>query len=146
MILDSKLNWKAHIKKKEMNWASNNVLAIGRYSELNIYNKLLLLYRQVLKPVWLYGAQLWGCSKKSNVKLTEAFQNKVLRGIINAPWYIRNDDIHRDLKMELVSEEIKISARKHEHRLHHSNIDVLRLLDNANMLRRLNRTKPMDLV
>lgn len=37
-------------------------------------------------------------------------QNKILRGILNAPWYIRNDDVHRDLDMPTVKEEIKKTA------------------------------------
>jgi len=32
---------------------------------------------------------------------------KVLRDIINAPWYVRNTDLHRDLNMEVVKAEIR---------------------------------------
>jgi hypothetical protein len=90
MTLDAKLCWKVHIKKKreelkqqfrKMYWL------LGRHSELSIYNKILL-YKEVLKPVWTYGAQLWGCTKKSNIKIIQTFQNKVLRCTVNAPWYI----------------------------------------------------------
>ena len=38
---------------------------MGRYSALSVYNKLML-YQQVLKPVWTYGIQLWGCTGQSN--------------------------------------------------------------------------------
>lgn len=51
---------------------------LGRHSELNIHNKLLL-YKQVLKPVWMYGLQRWGCTKKTNIKITQTFQNRVLK-------------------------------------------------------------------
>ena len=89
---------------------------IGKNSELSIENKLLL-YQQVLKPVWTYGIQLWGCTKKSNIKMIQTFQNKVLRGIVKAPWYIRNDDLHRDLNMQTVHEEIKKRAIIHGQRI-----------------------------
>lgn len=149
MTLDAKLRWKEHVKKKreqlgiqlkKMHWL------IGRRSELSTHNKLML-YKQVLKPVWLYGIQLWGCTKKSNVKIIQTFQNKVLRDIVKAPWYVSNDIIHRDLKIETVEAEIQKQAKKHELRLHqHQNVEVLQLLDNAELVRRLKRLKPFELI
>jgi hypothetical protein len=63
MTLDTKLRWKEHIKKKcdELNikfWKMYWLL--GRNSELSVHNKLTL-YKQVIRPVWSYGIQLWGC-------------------------------------------------------------------------------------
>jgi hypothetical protein len=83
---------------------------MGRRSALTTHNKLVL-YKQILKPVWTYGIQLWGCTKPSNIAIIQRFQNKVLRAIVNAPWYVRNADFHRDLKMEMVTAEIKRFAR-----------------------------------
>lgn len=149
MTLDARLNWKAHVKMKrsELNLKYRRMhWLLGRKSELEISNKLLL-YKQVLKPVWMYGLQLWGCTKKTNVKVIQAFQNKVLRSIVDAPWYVRNDDLHRDLKMDMVSEAIKCVAVKHEHRLqNHVNPGVLMMLQSRDMVRRLKRTKPSDLL
>ena len=114
-------------------------------SALSTQNKLLL-YNQVLKPVGTYGIQLWGCTKPSNIAIIQRFQNKVLRAIVNALWYVRNADLHRDLKMEMVTAEIKRFARKHEERLHrHDNVEAIELLDNSALLRRLNRIKPFEL-
>jgi hypothetical protein len=72
------------------------------------------------------------------------FQNKVLKAIVNAPWYVRNADLHRDLNMEMVTAEMKTFARKHEERLHHHDVEAIQLLDNSELLRRLNRTKPFE--
>ena len=103
---------------------------LGRHSEESTHNKLLL-YKQILKPVWTYGIQLWGCTKKSNIKIIQTFQNKVLRCIVKAPWYIRNEDIHRDLKVPMVEDEIKRFASKHQNRPKtHENAEVISLLDN----------------
>jgi len=94
---------------------------LGRRSTLSLRNKLVL-YTEILKPVWTYGIQLWGCAAQSTIAVIQRFQNKVLRGIVNAPWYIRNTDLHRDLNMEMVTAVIRRFARKHEARLHqHSN-------------------------
>lgn len=98
-------------------------------------------------PVWTYGIQLWGCTKKTNTQIIQQFQNKVLRGIVNAPWYIRNDDLHRDLNIQVVSEIIKKYAEAHQQRLHHHvNVEAIQLLDHTDIKRRLKRTKPFELV
>ena len=149
MTLDAKLKWKEHVKKKrieldirykELYWL------LKRKSQLPIQYKLMI-YNQILKPIWLYGIQLWGCASKSNIKCIQTFQNKVLRNMVGAPWYIRNSDLHRDLGVRNVDNEIARSASKHESRLHrHVNVEALQLLDNQNLIRRLKRTKTFELV
>jgi hypothetical protein len=145
MTLDAKCRWKAHVKKKRekmdlrykrMYWL------MGRKSSLSLHNKLLL-YKQIPKPTWTYGIQLWGCTKQSNIDIIQHFQNKVLRNMVNAPWYVRNNDLHRDLQVNVVSSEIHRFAQKHEGRLHHlENGETTQLLDNAGIVRRLQRKKP----
>jgi hypothetical protein len=47
----------------------------------------------------------------------------------------------------MVTAEIQRFARKHEERLHHhANDEAIQLLDNSELLRRLQRTKPFELV
>jgi len=105
-----------------------------------------MIYKQILKPVWMYGLQLWGCTKKTNINIIQSYQNKVLRGIVNAPWYIRNEDLHRDLHIRLVRKEVKITAAKHDHRLQeHENQQMRDARDVHRDMRRLKRTKPYEL-
>lgn len=149
MTLDARLRWKVHVKKKreelgiklkKMYWL------LGRNSKLSTYNKLLL-YKQILKPIWTYGIQLWGCASKSNIQIIQRFQNKALRNIVDAPWYSRNRDIDRDLQMDTVDETIAKFASSHEQRLlSHVNVEAIQLVDNKNFQRRLKRTKPFELV
>jgi hypothetical protein len=131
MTLDTKLRWKPHVKKKQeelnlkyrkMNWL------LGRYSSLSVYNKLML-YQEVLKPVCTCGIQLWGCTSQSKRNITQRFQNRVLRGIVDAPWYVRNDNLRKDLDVATVDSVIKQYAQRHEQRLHrHINVEALQLL------------------
>ena len=151
MTLDAKLQWKAHLtkkrekqglryKKKKMYWL------IGRNSSLSLHNKLLL-YKQILKPFWTYGIQIWGCTKQSNINIIQRFQNKVLGSIVSAPWYIRNNYLHRGLDVDVVSSEIQRFAQKHEERLHHQeNVEAIKLLDNMGIVRRIQRKKHFELV
>ncbi len=148
MNLDAKLNWKEHIRLKRMEIKIKQkklYWLLGRRSQLSIQNKLLL-YKQIIKPIWTYGIALWGCAKKTNRKSIQTVQNQILRSIVDAPWYVRNSDIHRDLHVSTVDDEIQRLAGKHIKRLHqHPNIEVLQLLDNSNTRRRLCRVKPLEL-
>lgn len=147
--LDAKLKWKEHVKKKttEIKIKYNSMYwLLGRNSQLSVQNKVLV-YKQVIRPVWIYGIQLWGCTKKSNYACIQKFQNRVLRNMVNAPWYVRDKDLHRELQVEMVEDVIRKSAKSHEERLHrHPNPEVLQLLANQDLLRRLKRTKPFELV
>jgi hypothetical protein len=149
MTLDTKLRWKEHIKKKrdELNIKFRKMYwLIGRNSELSIYNKLIL-YKQVLRPVWSYGIQLWGCASDSNIKVSQRFQNRVLKFIVQAPWHIRNSHLHRDLRIDTVTGIITRLSSSHKKRLqNHINSEVSGLLNVQNIPRRFKRKKPFELV
>ena len=88
----------------------------------------------------LCSRQLRSWAKDCKVILGE------IRGIVNAPWYIRNDDLHRDLKIETVASAINKNAVSHTKRLtQHVNEEAARLLNTAGIERRLKRKKPGDL-
>ena len=119
---------------------------MGRRSALSTHNKLVL-YKQILKAVWTCGIQLRGCTRPSNITIIQRFHNKILRNIVDAPWYVRNADLHRDLNMKMVTTEIRQFAERHEKWLvQHDNVEAIQLLDNRELLRRLKRTKSLKLV
>ena len=146
--LDSRLKWGLHIKKKvaqlrlkfsDMQWL------IGRKSRLPLHIKLLL-YKSMLRPVWSYGCQLWGCAAKSNLDKIEVIQMKILRSIAKARWYERNADIRADLSIDSVEEYITKMYTAYEARLHrHPNPEALALLEWDRCIRRLKRRKPHEL-
>jgi hypothetical protein len=139
MTLDATLRWEAHVKKKckELGLKQKKMyFLMGRSSILSLHNKLML-YKQILKPVWTYGIQLWGSTKQSNTDIIQRFRNKVLRNTVDALWFIRNADFHRDLQMEMVTNEIGKFATKQEKRLfHHVSAEAIQLLDNRKLARR----------
>jgi hypothetical protein len=58
--------------------------------------------------------------------------------MVNVPWYIRNNDLHRDLQVDVVSSEIQGVEQKQEGRIHqHENVEAIQLLDNMGIVRRL---------
>lgn len=145
MTLDTKLKWNEHVKKKkeELEIKYRNLYwLMGKKSKLSNYNKLML-YKQTLKPVWTYGIQLWGCSNANNITQIQRFQNKVLRCIANAPWYVRSKDLERDLGIETVAATIQKYAKSHMDRLQqHINSEASVLTDPSKWKTRLKRKKP----
>ena len=118
---------------------------LGRRSQLTLPNKILL-YKCILKPVWTYGIQLWGCAKPSHTKILQRFQSKTLRSLANAPWYVSNLQLHTDLGIPFVADEIrKASTRYHQRLARHHNALVTALSTPPAVARRLKRQWPSDL-
>jgi len=87
--LDRRLNWRRHIstERKQLGiQLSKMYWMLDSKSQLSIESKLLL-YKAILKPIWIYGVQLWGTVDNSNIEIIQRFQNKYLRIIVDAPWY-----------------------------------------------------------
>jgi hypothetical protein len=117
---------------------------IGHRSKLSTSNKLLI-YKTILKPIWTYGIQLWGTASTSNIEIPERFQSKALRMIVDAPWYMPNTVIRRDLQTPTVKEEIRRYSSQYSARIRaHPNdfiVNLIELPDN----RRLRKHLPNDL-
>jgi len=147
MHLDSKLNWVRHIsaKLKQLKIQKSKLYwLIGRKSKLSIENKAML-YKAILKPIWTYGIQLWGTASATNIKKIQSFQSATLRCIMNAPWYVNNHSIHRDLQIDLVQDVINKSSSKYQLRLQHHPNSLAACLTNQPKFERLKRVTPMDL-
>jgi hypothetical protein len=143
--LDQRLIWRTHsfhlnLKLQSMYWL------LGRKSKLSLENKLLL-YKCMIKPVWTYGIQLWGCAKPSHTQIIQWLQSKILRSITNAPWYISNLTLHNDLHIPFVATEIIRLSNLYHHRLasHHNSL-VTALATLPPIARKLKRRWPTDLL
>jgi len=116
----------------------------GRKSKLTLENKLLI-YKIILKPIWTYGIPLWGTASNSNIEILQRFQIKVLRSIVNTPWYVPNTILHTDLQIPTVKAEITNFSTKYRKKLiTHPNELIPALLEEEGP-RRLKRFKPTGL-
>jgi hypothetical protein len=146
--LDQRLTWSTHIKTKrqQLNLKLRGMYwLVGRKSKLSLRNKLLL-YKCVLKPVWTYGIQLWGCAKPSHTKIIQRLQSKILRYITNAPWYVSNFTLHTDLRIPFVTTEInRLSLLYHQRLVGHHNDLISTMSIPPTYARRLKRQWMSDL-
>lgn len=102
VYLDRKLTWKIHFNKKlneGYSRLSQLFPILNRKSSLKP-NCSLLLYKSILRPLVTYASEVWGGTHQSKINRLQVFQNKVLRQAVDAPWFVRNSQLHRDLKIE----------------------------------------------
>jgi hypothetical protein len=144
--LDRRLTWRTHIhaKRKQLEPSFKRMYwIIGRHSQMSIKNKLLL-YKTLLRPIWTYGIPLWGMASQSNIAILQRFQNKVLRTIVNAPWYIPNRVLHPGLLILTVREVTKHGTAHKDKLLRHPNQLIPIILEEQGP-KRLKRHNPNDM-
>jgi hypothetical protein len=146
--LDRRLTWHKHIftKWKQLGITLTKMYwLLGGKSKLSTSNNLLI-YKTILKPIWTYGIQLWGTASTSNIKILESFQSKALLMIVDAPWYVPNTVIRRDLQIQIVKEEIRRYSSQYSARLSaHPNdliVNLIELTDNRRLRRHLTHDLP----
>lgn len=77
LTLDKRLTWAEQIKIKPntLNLRRKSLhYLIGNHSQLNLNTKLLI-YKQLLMPIWTYGIQVWDAAKLSNLNKIQRFQS-----------------------------------------------------------------------
>ena len=107
--------------------------------------KLVTIYKNILKPIWTYGIQLYGYTSSSNIEVIQRAQSKTLR-TIRAPWYVRNENIHNDFQILFIKYEFKRAKEKYSLKLEmHPNFLARQLANRCphSRLRRADKP-PMD--
>jgi hypothetical protein len=150
LLIDKRLTWKQHLKEKRL--ALNNRLKIlhrliRSKSTLPLKQKRQI-YLSILRPMWTYGAQLFGTAKYSNIKTIQAFQSKFLRLATGAPYYVSSFQLHSDMRLPMVSEVVRwLYRRFHVSLQHHDNPLVQGLsMQHYPTIRRLRRSWSRDLL
>jgi Reverse transcriptase (RNA-dependent DNA polymerase) len=150
LYIDKRLTWNPHtrLKRKDLNRRYKLLMRLlDNRSQLTTDNKLLI-YKTIIKPIWTYGLEIWGSTKPSNIKRIQSFQSKVLRKLVNAPFYVPNRILHKDLNVPLVADLASTRYKSFHSSLHlHSNPLVQALSSLTlprNPPRRLNRHWPRD--
>jgi hypothetical protein len=144
---DRRLNWKVHITKKrkqtdlkarEINWL------IRKKYNLSIANNILV-YKAVIKLIWTYGIDFWGCASKSSTAIMYRAQSKILRTKTNSPWYMTNHTLHTDLNNPYVSDVINERINKHLSKLESHPNPLVETLKQPTCNRSLKRRWTSDL-
>ncbi|GBO36766.1 hypothetical protein AVEN_164996-1 [Araneus ventricosus] len=71
---------------------------MDKNSKLSLRNKLLL-YKTLMRPIMSYASPVWGAAAKTHINKLETTQNKIARQITQVPWFVRNKQIQKELKL-----------------------------------------------
>lgn len=148
VYLDTRLTWSYHINKKlNQGYARLGQLypLINRRSTLKI-ECALLLYRSLIRPLITYACPVWSATSKTNYRKLQTLQNKTLRMALNAPWYVRNKQIHDELAIMTMHEFIMSTTRKYLQKLDFWTGNQVYQLGRRNIHTRLKRKLPQDLI
>ncbi len=104
VLMDTRLTWKDHVTSK-VNEANRRLgilrPIINRHSTLKVHSALII-YKAILRPLLTYACPVWCNAAPTTINKIQIFQNKVLRIAVNAPWFISNANLHKDLAIEPV--------------------------------------------
>ena len=107
----------------------------------------LLLYKTIIRPLITYGCTVWGPSiSAGKLKKLQTLQNKILRISVNAPWFVRNNQLHRELGIDTLSEFFKKTARKFLLNLENVPGAISYNLGQSTIDRRLKAKLPQDIL
>jgi hypothetical protein len=96
---------------------------------MSIKNKLVL-YKSVVLPTMTYASAAWGHVSDAQLHKLQVIQNQFLRRTFNAPWFVRNDQLHREAKVPMLKELLlEIAQRTFEKVKEHENPLVREAVD-----------------
>lgn len=147
VYLDTRLTWSEHINHK----LNQGYARLGQlYPLINKNTPLkrectLLLYKSLLRSLVTFACPIWSATSATNIKKIQTFQNKILRMAVNAPWFVRNQQIHDELGIDTIEQFIKKSTKKFLNNMKECSSVQYHQLGRRNIHRRLKRRLPQDL-
>lgn len=75
-------------------------------------NNKLRLYKSIIRHQMHYACQIWDYARPSLNNSLQRIQNRFLRIIFDALWFVRNDQLHRDVNLPRIKEHILDTAVK----------------------------------
>ncbi|GFT69816.1 putative RNA-directed DNA polymerase from transposon X-element [Trichonephila clavipes] len=116
---------------------------LNRNSHLDL-NCKGLLYTAVLRPILSYGCPVWGYAAKTNINILDVAQNTLIRMIVGACRYMRNDEIRNAIKIPSFKSHIQKLAKNFFNSLNSSeNVNMQNL---ENYTARIKRKRPRSIL
>lgn len=115
VVLDKRLTFDQHlahaIQKGKMVLSRLSPL-LSRRSKMSIPNKLTI-FKSIVRPTLTYASASWahGPAPTSLYRL-QVLQNTFLRQAFNAPWFVRNSQLHREANLPPLKEFLHEIALK----------------------------------
>ena len=109
LILDNKLNWKAHVSElsKKLSRAVGLLYKIRRFCTVSV---LRSLYFSIFNSHLSYGLAVWGNASRSYINKIKVLQRRALKAIAfsHKDNHINTSDIHHNLKILNIDHQIQV--------------------------------------
>lgn len=116
VIFDTKLRFVKHAEysaQKAKRIRGYLYPLTGRKSFMSI-DKKLLLYKTIIRPSMTYASVAWGHALSfSSLQQLQVVQNQFLRAAFNAPWFVRNEQLHNEAGLKTIHEFLLDTAIKY---------------------------------
>lgn len=100
---------------------------LNRKSKLSIKNKIRII-ETIIEPAILYGSEIWMTQSNSESIKLQSKINKVIRTAVDAPWYITNDQIRRDLGIKTLKDKTEKKTLKFLNKIEtHQNEEIKKI-------------------
>lgn len=132
VILDKKLTYRKHLESAAEKATKCSRALYGLLcwrSALNPKNKLII-YKTIIRPILLYGCQVWNDSAKTNLKMLQVIQNKNLKIIFNLPMRFSTLELHTIHEQQLISDVIEQQNRTFIDKCRNSVYELIQELSN----------------
>lgn len=128
VTLDKRLNFFKHIKTvrdRAAFFTGRLHCLLNSRSKLSLHNKLSL-YKTCIRPVFSYASAVFAHASPYRLKPLQVLQNRILRRAVGAPWYVRNTNLHTDLRIPSVAEHFRTLSKSHFERAANSKNRLIR--------------------
>ena len=127
ILYDARLTWRAHVqavRRKAQAQLSTLYPLIGWNSSLNQDTKIMI-YKLYIRPILSYAAPAWATVSPEVIQALQGMKNRILRMIVQAPWFVRNSTLRREFPLEPLVEFFANLARSHFTKAETSNNPVI---------------------
>lgn len=84
---------------------------LGRNSKMSLRNKRTL-FKVCIRPVLTYASPVFAHASAPTLHKLQVVQSLFCRKATNAPWYVRNADLHRDVDLPTIQQLLKTFSEK----------------------------------
>ncbi|GBP55952.1 Probable RNA-directed DNA polymerase from transposon BS [Eumeta japonica] len=114
ITIDKHLHFRDHIarvRKLALFYLSRLNGMIGRKSKMSLRNKRTI-YTMCIRPVMTYASPVFAHARPDLLYDLQIVQNNFCRRAADAPWYVKNSVLHRDLELPTISKFMKDASER----------------------------------
>ena len=132
VLLDKAMTFRPHIRKVRDTAAfvlGRLAPLLSKRSKMSLRHKVTI-YKTCIRPIMTYASVTFAHAAASALSPLQTLQNRFMRKAVGAPWYMRNEDIHRDLNLPTLAQYMKSASKRYfDNAPHHPNPLVVQASD-----------------